>query len=228
MKFSAIILAFLLILSFANSNFSQNPAQSGGAKDEVEEIWAKRIMQVKSDILQEIKALPNKEKAEYYGRFGRTFLYKDKKEAEFWIGKALEIAFNPATEYKDTKEKIKVVQGILGFYEVLENEEALFKKPLAEIVKILNQEVNEKRSDEYGDILIRLALDLLKKDENLAVDLAILSLKGNKPVFDWDSYQFLTESKKKNEALSERYFAKMLDVVKTSGKVEYFYGLLRV
>lgn len=125
-------------------------------------------------------------------------------------------------------ELIFVIEDILLFHVVLENEEALFKKPLAEITKILYEEVNEKRSDEYSEILISLANQLLEKEEKLAFDLAILSLKGNKPVFNWNSYSFFSELKKKNETLSNQYFAKMLEVVKLSGNRENLEGLLTI
>ncbi len=224
MKFSKLgLLAVSVFISI--SAFSQAIKPENNT---VEDIWEKRMARVKAGILQDIETLSSKEQAKYYGRFGKIFLSKDKKEAALWITQALEIAFNPATEYKDNKEKIEVVRSILVFYEVLENEEGLFKKPIAEIVKVLNQEVNEKRSDEYGGLLITLANQLLKKEEKLATDLAVLSLKGNKPVFDWNSYLFLQESKNKNAALSERYFTKALDLAKTSGNIDHLLGLLRI
>lgn len=226
MKFSAFISAFLFIILFSFSNFSQIVAPSGAT--EASSVRTQRTEQIKAGILQDIKALKKPDQARNYTQLGKLFWEKDKKEGIFWLSKGIEIALNPATNYKDNREKFDVLKNILVFDDVFEKDEVLGKRLLSGITEILFEELKTARSGDYGASLIFLAGHLLKRDEKFAFDLAILSLKGKKPVIDWNSFEFFMKLKMQNEALANQYFARIIEVVKLGGDNEQLKNLVRL
>jgi len=229
MRFSKLVLGLVFVLLNSASVFSQTPAQTEIAKgDPSSDIKTQRIARVKADILQEIQALPSKNQISYYTYLGRDYWDYDKKEGNYWLTRAIEIALSPATDYKDEAEKLTSLWNILVW--VPDAETTLANRLLTQIKLIKIDESDPDALERANSTYLALAEHFLNKgDHQTALAYGILSLKGKKPRIDWHSSEFFKLFKFKNESTANAYFAKIIESVKfnadknlTEGLVNYF------
>lgn len=178
--------------------------------------------------MQDVKSLPVKYQSQYYAKLGQIYWEKDKKEGVFWLNKAIENALSPKTDYQDGQEKVDVLTHLFFSFNVFEKDAALGRKLLDAITETLYDEVKTKGSDDFNAKLIYIAPGLLKTDEQLAFDLAMLSLQGKQPVINYNSIYFFEKAKNKNQDLSSRYFSRMVEVVRTGGDRNLLEGLMNI
>jgi len=215
-KFSKLILVlFFLLLSI--SVFPQTTVNSGKQGEDDLEINKKRIEQIKADILKEIDTFGREDQAKFYAWLGNIIWEHDKKEGTFWLSKGVEIGLSPAINFKNDSVKLTSYWNLLS--NVLEKDVDLENKIISKIKEIKIDESNVDVLKRANETYIHIAEQIFhrKKDEKLAFEFAMLSLKGEKPAINWTSQEFFRPLKVKNETMANAYFAKLLEVVKTSG-----------
>jgi hypothetical protein len=176
-----------------------------------------RANRIKADILREIKALPNGDQAQFYASLGSAYWEKgDLKEGLLWLAKGVELGTSPAAEYADDGDKLTAYWNLLS--EVLEKDAGLAAKLIVKIRKIKIDESNPEQLTSANKTYIVIAQQILtrKKDENLALEFALLSLRGPKPAVNWKASEFFRPFKATNENLAGIYFARLVEAVKNS------------
>ncbi|HMS40230.1 MAG TPA: hypothetical protein PKE69_08395 [Pyrinomonadaceae bacterium] len=190
-----------------------------------------RIINIKADILQEIQTFSRKDQAKYYAQFGNMIWEHDQKEGDFWLGKAVEIGINPATEYKDEAERLSSYWNLLS--NVLDENAVLSERLISKIKEIKIDETNLETLESANKTYIVIAHQILNRKEeansadiNLAFEFALLSLKGKKPAFSDFCVRILLHLKHKNENLSNIYFTKLLEAAKNTSNEGWFIAYL--
>ena len=181
------------------------------------EIAKIRAPGVKADILQEIQTLDRKNQASFYAELGEILLDTGDKEGAFWLAKSVEIAVSPATVYRSEAEKLIYFWRVL--HHLLENDAALADKLIVHLKQIKVEESDAKLSERGNSMYIHIADQILsrKEDDKLAFELAMLSLKGKSPAVEWRSAEFFRRMKAADEKLANDYFAKLIEILKTTG-----------
>lgn len=213
------LFSFLFLLSI--SIFSQNIATPDNSKHNTSQIDKKaRTERLKADILQEIQTFNHEDQAYFYAKLGDIFWEYDKKEGIYWLTKGIELGVNPATDYKNDKEKLSSLVSL--FYRVSEKDVVSADKIISKIKEIKIDESNPDILRYANETYISFAEHILsrKNDEKLAFEFAMLSLKGTNPAINWDTSDFFWKLKYKNENLANAYFAKLFEVVKSNGDID--------
>jgi hypothetical protein len=220
MKFLTLFLIAVLSVMFSRSAFSQSPPENRTSL---------KINKIKTDTLREIQALRIKDQAYYYSEFGEIYFEFDQKESVRWITKAVEIALDPTTNYKDDAERLSLWWNILDY--MWDEDRGLADRILAKIKQLKTGESDASLLKKSNDIYIRLAAQLFtrKYNEKMVLEFAQLSMKGKKPAVNRRAAEFFRNLKFDNEKLANLYFANLFETVKTSGDeeliadfVEYF------
>ena len=211
MKLSSNVFAAAFLLLLSQLGFSQ-VSQVSPSKSPADLQKAHRE-RAKNPLLADINSLKPKDQAVFYVMLSDIFWEEDRQDAVFWLNKAAEIALNPATEYRDSAEKVYLLRDFFYSGRITAKDESLANRLRAVIQETLLQESRSPRADEYRDDFLRFAGFFIKSDQNLALTLAFLSLDGKKPVLYPPAVDFLINLKSTDEALANRYFLKLVETL---------------
>lgn len=201
------------MLIFSNTLFAQATTEPAKAKSPAE-ILAARREQSKAAILADINTLKTKDQVFYYAKLGDLFREQDKAEAAVWLNKAVEMALNPATEYNAPLEKVDRLLNFFYTTGISQNDNVSANKLRAAIAEILLRESKTPRADEYRGQFLSFAQLLIKSDSKQALEFALLSLGGNKPVHYTRIFDFFTDLRDVDEASADRYLVRLIETLR--------------
>lgn len=223
MNFPGFIFVLLWLAVLVNPAF----CQAYGLSDENgPAARGSRVRLIKTGILRDIAGFPPPHQARYYAELSNILWDSDQKEALVYLQKSVAIALAPRTRFKTTKDRVEAITTILISNKLLKRDERFGKQLLSVLSKTIFDEIR-KGSDEYGDLLITLANHVFRKDEKLGFELALLSLKGNKPAINAFSFNFMWLARDR-KPFADQFYARMIEAVKTVGKSEYVMELCRL
>ncbi len=218
MKFLASVFA-VAIFTFASNVVHPQTSKTTEAVEskEREKLQAARLGQSKADILADINSLKSKDQMVYYAMLGDLLWEHDRAEAEISLNKAAEIALDPATEYRDTADKLDYLRRFFYAGGAAGKNEALANKLRSAAAEVFFQASKTPRADEYRRKFLDFAQLLVRSDKNLAFELAMLSLDGKNPVLYPDAVNFFFYLRSVDETFADRYLSKVVEIFRKNG-----------
>lgn len=208
---------FVVIFLISNAGFAQS--------EERVMLWSARNQSITNDILKDINGLGSNEKPLVYAKLGSIWWEKDRNEGLSWLNKAVDYAISPATDYKDTQEKLTVLRSLLKI--AASKDINLEKKLIAKLTETTEDLSDDERKDN-SEAILKTAISLVDIDAQRAFGLGIFTLHQKQPVFSFSSMILFLRLQKKNPTLADEYYRQALEVVKTKGTFDFFDTLIRL
>lgn len=218
-----LVIALVMLFSFSASAQKSTPVQI--EKSPPVDIWRARQDLILVDVLKDIRRLPRSQQAPRYAELGDRLWDRDANEGRIWIRKGIELALDPETSYESNKVKVEVLTAILFNTEVLERDEALGNKLLGRIGSLLFDDVKEHGVTGYHSTALSLAVLLLPRDPNLALEFALVALRDLTNSVNSDVTDMLAKFKDKDPTLSDRYFSAWLETVRNHNNRPFLLGI---